>query len=600
MFHIINTSPTKQFLLFIFGILLCHISQGVTYYVDSEFGNDQNNGQSRLKVEGNVGPWKSLEQVNTTIFQPGDSILFRRGREWSGTILTTGAGIQGAIRIIEETVNGKAVSISIPDSINPNYIYYGAYGTGSQPKINCNGQQGFRISHNYIIVDNLHFVDGGNNMIDFNRMDGNFWTTIRNLTLNNCRGNVVRFSQGGGNCWIYGLNINDYQTNGIYLEGSPNNPLKEVLVEKNIFSSVLPNTLEDAISCHKDRNQFDITGLIIIRNNLIYASGEDGIDVTSGKNILIESNYIENCLEGGINIGNSSVSDIEVRGNFLKNNSQNRTIGDVTIGVNNVRIINNIITGNGHHALLLNDCSNIHIWNNTISPNDRTGFFIWFRNEVSSTEFVNNIFDFSKTNNSILNLMNNDSIRFHSNLFYARTLERQIVENLDFPMLNDLYLSDGNIFADPLFVQRSGTNPACFRISINSPCINKGTDVDLNYDFRGENRGIDDGIDIGAFEYTTSLDTNLILEPEYESTRNQIEIFPNPVNNLLNINLTSIYEGSIELRIFNLNGILVDKVSLNKIGFFYSFRHNISSLTAGWYFISVPQLDNMTIKFIHR
>ena len=51
---------------------------GVSYYVDSENGNDDNDGTSETKA------WKSLEKVNATTFKPGDKLRFKRGCSWSG------------------------------------------------------------------------------------------------------------------------------------------------------------------------------------------------------------------------------------------------------------------------------------------------------------------------------------------------------------------------------------------------------------------------------------------------------------------------------------------------------------------------------------
>ena len=46
------------------------------YYVDSLEGNDRYNGQT------DRSPWQSIARVNAQTLHPGDSILFRRGREW--------------------------------------------------------------------------------------------------------------------------------------------------------------------------------------------------------------------------------------------------------------------------------------------------------------------------------------------------------------------------------------------------------------------------------------------------------------------------------------------------------------------------------------
>ena len=49
---------------------------GVSYYVDSENGNDINDGTSEETA------WKSLEKVNETTFKPGDKLRFKRGCSW--------------------------------------------------------------------------------------------------------------------------------------------------------------------------------------------------------------------------------------------------------------------------------------------------------------------------------------------------------------------------------------------------------------------------------------------------------------------------------------------------------------------------------------
>ncbi len=44
---------------------------GISYYVDSVNGNDDNDGTSETTA------WKSLEKVNATTFKPGDKFRFR-------------------------------------------------------------------------------------------------------------------------------------------------------------------------------------------------------------------------------------------------------------------------------------------------------------------------------------------------------------------------------------------------------------------------------------------------------------------------------------------------------------------------------------------
>jgi len=83
---------------------------GDTYFVDASGGNDANNGLSENT------PWRTFANINNKSFSPGDSILLRRGRAWTGTIELNGSGAPG----------------------DP--IVLGSYGTGAKPIVNGNGR----------------------------------------------------------------------------------------------------------------------------------------------------------------------------------------------------------------------------------------------------------------------------------------------------------------------------------------------------------------------------------------------------------------------------------------------------------------------------
>lgn len=79
------------------------------YYVDAQAGDDANIGTSPQTA------WKTLGKVNSTPFQPGDSILLKAGSTWAGQLWPKGSGVEGRpIRI-------------------------GKYGEGAKPSIRGNG-----------------------------------------------------------------------------------------------------------------------------------------------------------------------------------------------------------------------------------------------------------------------------------------------------------------------------------------------------------------------------------------------------------------------------------------------------------------------------
>ena len=76
-----------------------------TYYVDATGGNDGNNGTSPSSA------WKTISKVSNYHFNPGDSILFKRGEVWRERLVITNSGAPN----------------------NP--INYGAYGNGAKPML---------------------------------------------------------------------------------------------------------------------------------------------------------------------------------------------------------------------------------------------------------------------------------------------------------------------------------------------------------------------------------------------------------------------------------------------------------------------------------
>ena len=76
-----------------------------TYYVSSSTGNDANAATSAS------APWKTIAHVNGQTFQPGDSILFKRGDVWNESLAPGSSGSLG----------------------NP--ITFDAYGSGAAPNL---------------------------------------------------------------------------------------------------------------------------------------------------------------------------------------------------------------------------------------------------------------------------------------------------------------------------------------------------------------------------------------------------------------------------------------------------------------------------------
>lgn len=139
---------TMKFSLLLSLILMAGVANATNYYLSSA-GSDSNNGTSAST------PWKSMSKIqsicNNGTVKAGDSILFKRGEIFTGSILM--ASIWG-------------YSANSGTAAKP--IVFGAYGTGVKPVMQY--PQGgtttvtqrvvlWFVAVNYIVVDGLNFTD---------------------------------------------------------------------------------------------------------------------------------------------------------------------------------------------------------------------------------------------------------------------------------------------------------------------------------------------------------------------------------------------------------------------------------------------------------
>lgn len=119
------------------------------YYVDSASGNDSNSGLATNAA------LRSVAKVNSLPLGPGDSVLFRRGQSFSGTLDVQRSG-----------ASGRPITI-------------GAWDTGSDPVL-------FEIvlRGDYIVVENL-LVDHQKSASDAIRIRGSRNSIIRNVEVRN-------------------------------------------------------------------------------------------------------------------------------------------------------------------------------------------------------------------------------------------------------------------------------------------------------------------------------------------------------------------------------------------------------------------------------
>lgn len=96
-------------LLIVTFLLTGSLCFGATYYIDATNGNDNNSGLSPEI------PWKTIAKVNSSNFQPGDSILFKRSETWREQLRVPSSGSIQQPLVFGAYGNGKLPCISAAD-----------------------------------------------------------------------------------------------------------------------------------------------------------------------------------------------------------------------------------------------------------------------------------------------------------------------------------------------------------------------------------------------------------------------------------------------------------------------------------------------------
>ncbi|MBN1428513.1 MAG: hypothetical protein JXB07_09010, partial [Anaerolineae bacterium] len=107
---------------------------GTAYYVDSDGGDDDNDGTSPSSA------WQSLEKVNSMVFSSGSLILFKAGTCYSGRLKPKGSGTVGDPIAVDQ------------------------YGEGDLPRIDAEGSFGEALlleNQDYWEVNHLELTNHG-------------------------------------------------------------------------------------------------------------------------------------------------------------------------------------------------------------------------------------------------------------------------------------------------------------------------------------------------------------------------------------------------------------------------------------------------------
>lgn len=235
-----------------------------TYYLDSENGDDSNDGKSRRSA------WKSLYKIGKLKLHPGDKVLLKRGCEFNEMFLINESSGSEKQRIVIST-----------------------YGKGEKPKIVApdNSKQGVQIRNcEYITIEDLDIKNHGSNPDLRERMGLNihlddygeaYGIEIKGIDVHDVNG-VLWKREGAGSA--IGFTIKN--VNGL-------NRFNGVLIEGCTIRRCVRNGITFGGNFKRDKWYPHMN--VVIRENLLEEVPGDGILVGQCDGALVEYNVMRDC-----------------------------------------------------------------------------------------------------------------------------------------------------------------------------------------------------------------------------------------------------------------------------------------------------------------
>jgi hypothetical protein len=83
---------------------------------------------------------------------------------------------------------------------------------------------------------------------------------------------------------------------------------------------------------------------------------------------------------------------------------------------------------------------------------------------------------------------------------------------------------------------------------------------------------------------------------ETETNKSQIEVYPTPLENHLNIRIQSDFEGVVNFKLINLLGSVILETEVEKQKGTSIYQLDLSNLSSGVYLVQIAEGNNVTLK----
>jgi len=521
---------------------------GTVYYIAPKSGDNANNGLSPATPKKTFGFTPA----------PGDWVLFKSGETFEGTLTTKGG------------TSSKPVT-------------YSSYG--GRAKFDGKGRyQTIKVASDWVDIRYVEVVNRTNNWgfqgIEVQKNDVN----LANCLIHTCTNGILVYGYPVNRLTIKDIKGSDYFNCGIFIGGHAANPPNDISAEGIVVENCTTN---DGIAWHEGTTlQVDVLGKnFVTRRSVFSHCAEQGIDITTGENHLVEDCVTYNN-DGGSIVFGWTAKQITIDRLFCDEKQPYNSSAILNVWVPNVTIKNSIILARDGRVLLIRDnVKGLYFYNNTVFYDGKMAdsrslpVELWSYGATVSGPppekfyFKNNIFYAPDWRGVVFSFrdgrcpINQATYFLNHNLYFVpqqSVFAKSAGTSLSFTQVQSLGQESRSLNdTDPKITNASAlfNRPTDYLLVTDSPAIDMGdTTVHVQMDHLTMLRPAGKAIDIGAFEANSSV-SSVLDEPCSIHTIMLHQNYPNPFNatTIINYDIPSSIAQAVpvQLNIYNINGQLI-------------------------------------------